>query len=100
MRSNRGIRRNKRDAVLVLEMSIDELHEIEAHARYAGLSVAASCARTLLAGDRLCDHGVSVLATGAGACARCWIAKREIAGKVIELQPAAADVALDEQESA
>jgi hypothetical protein len=99
MKAHRSMqRKHKGRALLVLdmtaaelhEMTAAELHEIEMHARVAGLSVEGYAARTLLAGDRLCEHGVSVLAVDASACVRCWGSRRAVAR--------AAMVALAEEE--
>ncbi len=89
-RSRKRSRQNR--ALLVVEMTIDELHEIEAHARVAGLDLPTYCAAVLLAGDRTCEHGVSILARGAGACVRCWVERKEVARRAVELAPTSADV--------
>lgn len=85
MKATRLIRRDRKSAVLALECSVEELHQIEANARHAGLSLARYAALALAAGDRACDHGISVLATGAAACVRCCADRADVAKAVVSL---------------
>lgn len=80
---HRIIRRDRKYALLGLEMPVRTLHEIEMHARVAGMSLAAYAEAVLLAGPRDCEHGVSVLAVGAAACTRCIVERREVAEEVL-----------------
>lgn len=84
----RAIRRSaKGRALLTLDLTVDMLHEIEANARMAGVSLGSYCAAVLLKGDRACEHGVSILATGAAACVRCNAPRREVVTRAVEIQP-------------
>ncbi len=85
MKALRTIRRSRPGkALLTLELPIATLHEIEFHARLAGLDLGAYILRACQAGDRDCEHGISIMAKGAAACSRCVLERREVAQAAVQ----------------